>query len=144
MHSSQKRKPAQRVVVEVEEHIQISDSKVVFFSQFVSFVWTLENFYVLAQLLPLLWSLISLGHKQVLKAMATGWRRRFSSQQHHCLFISLPFSEDCKILYCSFTTFCLSFTPSSFAAPLSLVTGAGGMGCSQRCRYSYIYRSIHF
>lgn len=63
MHSSQKRKPAQRVVVEVEEHIQISDSKVVFFSQFVSFVWTLENFYVLAQLLPLLWSLISLGHK---------------------------------------------------------------------------------
>lgn len=47
----------------------------------------------------------------------------------------LHYSRDVvEVLHCSFTTFCLPSTPSSFAAPLPLVTG----GDSRRCRYSYI------
>lgn len=104
-------------------------------------LWTEENFCLLAQLLPISWSFSSKdidqsGTQIVIPRECHGHiMERLIPAPSLTVSSCLHYSRDVvEVLHCSFTTFCLPSTPSSFAAPLPLVTG----GDSRRCRYSYI------
>lgn len=131
MHS-QNPKPPRRVLVEVEEHIQTSDSRKLFSVQFVILLWTSENFCLLAQLLPISWSFSSKdinksGTQIVIPSECHGHiMERLIPAPSLTVSSCLHYSRDVvEVLHCSFTTFCLPSAPSSFAAPLPLVTGGG-------------------
>lgn len=77
-------KPPQQVLVNMEAHIQITDSKVVFFSQFVSLLWTwklLPFGSIVTNLLVILIQDIDQSETQIV--IPTESHGRTLEEQHH-------------------------------------------------------------